>query len=111
MWDDHRLLNHTANLLFGLAAAGLLYAVLMVVRATGSRDGRPAEEVFSSRIEQQEAAGNHGGLALASATHAAALIDLLRDGALDGDVLRCPALLPHEMVIASRHFETLRLRS
>jgi cell division protein FtsQ len=31
MWDDHRLLNHTANLLFGLAAAGLLYAVLMVV--------------------------------------------------------------------------------
>ena len=31
MWDDHKLMNHMANLLFGLAVAGLLYALLMVV--------------------------------------------------------------------------------
>ena len=31
MWDDHRRLNHLANVLFALAALALLYAALMVV--------------------------------------------------------------------------------
>jgi cell division protein FtsQ len=30
MWDDHRLLAQLANLLYGLAGVGLLYAALMV---------------------------------------------------------------------------------
>jgi cell division protein FtsQ len=31
MWDDHRLLTQLANLLYGLAAVGLLYAALVVI--------------------------------------------------------------------------------
>lgn len=86
-------------------------AVVMEVRATGMRDGKPAEAVYSRRIEPQGAAADHGALALASAAHAAALIDLLRDGGRGDPALRCAALVPHETVIASRHFEALRPRT
>ena len=86
-------------------------AVVIYVRATGTCDGRPSEELFSCRIEPQASAGGHGALSLASAAHAAALIDRLRAGALTGIELRCPALGSHETVITTRHFEKLQLRT
>lgn len=85
--------------------------VVMEVRATGTRDGRPSEELFSGRIEPRESADGHGALSLATAAHAAAIIDCLRAGTLAGNELRCPALVPHETVISTRHFETLRLQT
>lgn len=84
-------------------------AVVIYVRAIGTSDGRTAEELFSCRIEAQTSASGHGALSLASAAHAAVLIDRFRVGALAGDALRCPALTSYETVIASRHFEKLRL--
>lgn len=84
-------------------------AVVMEVRATGTCEGRPAEEVYSRRIEPRDSAGDHGALALASAAHAAALIDLLHNDNLRGPALRCAALVPHGTVIANRHFAALRV--
>ncbi len=85
-------------------------AVVMHVRATGTRDGRASEELFSCRIEPETSAGEHGALSLASAAHACALIERLRAGALDSNELRCAALASHEAVIATRHFKKLRFR-
>lgn len=85
-------------------------AVVIYIKATGTRDGRRREELFSCRIEQLASAGDHSALSLASAAHAAALIDRLRAGSLAGDEWRCPALTPHETVIATRHFEKLRFQ-
>lgn len=85
-------------------------AVVTYVKATGTRDGRRSVELFSCRIEQQAPAGAHGALSLASAAHAVALIDRFRAGVLVGNALLCPALTPHETVIATRHFEKLRFQ-
>jgi saccharopine dehydrogenase-like NADP-dependent oxidoreductase len=71
-------------------------ALVIDVRASGTRGGRPAKETFSRRIEPRAAAGGHSVLALSSAAHAASLIDLLRDGGLHGPYLRAAALVPHE---------------
>ncbi len=83
-------------------------SVVIDVRATGTRDGRGSVEMFSSRIEQQPSAGADGALSLASAAHAAALIDRFRAHELAGNQLLCPALTPHETVLASRHYQKLR---
>ena len=40
-----------------------------------------------------------------------ALIERLRAGSLAGNELRCAALASHEAVMATRHFERLRLRT
>lgn len=86
-------------------------AVVMHVHATGMRDGRRSEELFSCRMEPQASAGGHGALSLASAAQACALIERLRAGSLAGNELRCAALASHEAVMATRHFERLRLRT
>jgi saccharopine dehydrogenase-like NADP-dependent oxidoreductase len=86
-------------------------AVVIHVRASGTRDGRASEELFSCRIEPQTSAGEHGALSLASAAHACALIERLRAGALAGNELRCAALASHEAVIETRHFGKLQVRT
>lgn len=86
-------------------------AVVMFVRATGTCGDRPCEELFSCRIEPRACEGGHGALSLASAAHAAAVIDRLRSGALAEDETRCAARVTSEIVMASRHFERLRLQA
>jgi saccharopine dehydrogenase-like NADP-dependent oxidoreductase len=86
-------------------------ALVVEVRATGTRDGRPAAELFSHRIEPQPTAGGHGALALASAAHAATLLGMLRDGTLPQTAQRSAALVRHETVLAARFFEPFRLQS
>jgi saccharopine dehydrogenase-like NADP-dependent oxidoreductase len=81
--------------------------VLLEVEAVGSRAGQPAEERFAMRLAPPAGGAEHGALAVASAAHAAALIDLLRAGTLRGQRMRVPALIPHQQVFASRFFAGL----
>ncbi|WP_187971660.1 saccharopine dehydrogenase family protein [Aquibium microcysteis] len=91
----------------GLPAGGA-DMVLIEVRADGRRSGHPAQERFAMRLAPPTAAAPHGALAVASAAHAAALMDVLRDGGLAGQASRAPALVPHEAILASRFFADLR---
>jgi saccharopine dehydrogenase-like NADP-dependent oxidoreductase len=84
-------------------------ALVIEVRATGTCDGKPAEERFSRRIEPQPTANGHGALALTSAAHAATLLGMLRDGTLPPAALRCAALVSHEVALSARNFEVLGL--
>lgn len=90
----------------GLPAGGA-DVVLIQVGASGSRTGQPAEERFAMRIAPRASDAGHGALAVGSAAHAAALIDLLRAGALWGEHLRSPALVPHEEIFGNRFFAGL----
>ncbi|WP_170314780.1 saccharopine dehydrogenase family protein [Aquibium carbonis] len=90
----------------GLPAGGA-DVVLIDVRASGSRAGKPAEERFAMRLKSQAGGADHGALAAGSAAHAAALIDLTRAGTLLGERLRIPALVPHEDVFENRFFVDL----
>lgn len=90
----------------GLPAGGA-DVVLIEVGATGSRTGRPAEERFAMRIRPSDDDAGRSALAVGSAAHAAALIDLLRAGALRGERLRVPALVPHGEIFANRFFAGL----
>ncbi|MFN3547086.1 MAG: saccharopine dehydrogenase family protein [Mesorhizobium sp.] len=90
----------------GLPAGGA-DVVLIQVTATGTRAGQPAEERFAMRLSPPASDADHGALAVGSAAHAAALIDLLRAGALRGEQLRVPALVPHGEIFANRFFAGL----
>ena len=90
----------------GLPAGGA-DVVLIEIRATGRRGGEAAEEHFAMRIAPPAGTSGNGALAVASAAHAAALIDLLRAGALRDQRLRVPALVPHEAIFANRFFAGL----
>jgi saccharopine dehydrogenase-like NADP-dependent oxidoreductase len=90
----------------GLPAGGG-EVVLIDVRASGRRAGRSVEERFSRRIRLRAGHEGHGALAEASAAHAAALIDLLRAGALEGERLRKPVLVAPEELLGSRFFSTM----
>lgn len=90
----------------GLPAGGA-DVVLIQVRATGNRAGKPAEERFAMRLKQQAGGADHGALAAGSAAHAAALIDLLGTGALRGEHMRIPALVAHEDIFANRFYAGL----
>ena len=90
----------------GLPAGGA-DVVLAEVRATGWRAGRPAQERFAMRLAPPPAGTRHGALAVASAAHAAALMDMLRAGGLAGQAMRVPALVSHDAILASRFFAGL----
>lgn len=84
--------------------AGEPDALVIDIRATGTRGGKPAAERFARRIEPR---GEHGALAFASAAHAAALIDLAARGALAGPGLRSPVPVPHEVLARNSGFAGL----
>lgn len=90
----------------GLPAGGA-DVVLIEVRATGTRAGKPAEERFAMRLQPRDGGADHGALAAGSAAHAAALIDLLRTGTLRDEHIRIPALVPHEDIFANRFYTGL----
>lgn len=85
-------------------------ALIIQVRASGTRDGKSVEDEFSSRIEARAGGEGQGALAMASAAHAAALIDMLRLGRLRGLALRNAALLPHDEIFRSDFFSRLTSR-
>jgi saccharopine dehydrogenase-like NADP-dependent oxidoreductase len=90
----------------GLPAGGA-DVVLIRVRATGTRAGLPAEESFAMRIKPRAGGTDQGALAVGSAAHAAALIDLLGAGSLGGERMRTPALVPHGEIFGNRFFAGL----
>lgn len=81
--------------------------VLIDIRASGTIDGRAAEETYSLRLDPGAADGKRSALALGSAGHAAALIDLLRSGTLSDEQMRNPVLVAHEQIIQNRFFADL----
>jgi len=85
-------------------------ALVIQVKASGARGGAPAEAEFCCRIEPKAGQGGQGALTLASAAHAATLIEMLRTGELHGQGLRQCALTPHETIFCSAFFAPLTSR-
>lgn len=85
-------------------------ALVIQVNASGARNGKPADEQFSCRIEASADHAVHGALALASAAHAATLIDILRAGRLSGENLKTPSRIAHDAIFRSPFFERLTHR-
>lgn len=83
--------------------------VLVEVVARGMRGGRGVTEKLTLRIDPGDAQGQ-SALALASAAHAAALVEMIDGNMLDARAMRNPALVPHESVLGSRFFEGLIAR-
>lgn len=85
-------------------------ALVIQVNANGTRNGVAASEQFSCRIEASAGHADQGALALASAAHAATLIDMLRLGRLSGENLKTPSHVAPDTIFGSPFFERLTHR-